>query len=79
MNKIVTKLERRDPRVWDTLTVMLVTAGAAVCHPELSLYCQVAVLVTLWLPMKASVGMSTGVSTSLFMLAVRLNGNPEVT
>ena len=79
MNKIVTKLERRDPRVWDTLTVMLVTAGAAVCHPELSLYCQVAVLVTLWLPMKASVGMRTGVSASLFMPAVGLNGNPEVT
>ena len=79
MSKIVTKLEKRDPRVWETLTVMLVTAGAAVCHPELSLYCQVAVLVTLWMPMKAVVGMRTGVSTNLFMPAVRLNGKPEVT
>ena len=79
MSKIVTKAERKDPIVWDTLTVMLVTAGAAGCHPELSLYCQVAVLVTLWLPMRASFGMRTGVSTSLFMPAVRLNGKPEVT
>ena len=79
MNMIVTKLEKRDPRVWETLTLMLVTAGLALTHPELLLYCQEAVLVTLWLPIDALVGMRIGVSTSLFMPAVRLNGKPDVT
>jgi len=79
MSKIVTKLEKRDPIVWDTLTLMLVTAGLALTHPEPLLYCQVAVLVTLWLPIDVLVGMRIGVSTSLFMPAVRLNGKPEVT
>ena len=79
MSKIVTKLEKRDPRVWETLTLMLVTTGLAFTHPELLMYCQVAVLVTLWLPIDVLVGMRIGVSTSLFMPAVRLNGKPEVT
>jgi hypothetical protein len=79
MSNIVAKLEKRDPIVWETLTLMLVTTGVALTHPELLLYCQVAVLVTLWLPIDALVGMSIGVSTSLFMPAVRLNGKPEVT
>ncbi len=79
MIKIFTKLEKRDPMVWETLTLMLLTAGLVLTHPELLLYCQVAVLVTLWLPIEALVGMRIGVSTSLFMPAVRLNGKPEVT
>jgi len=79
MSNIVTKLEKRDPIVWETLTVVLVTTGVALTHPELLPYCQVAVLVTLWLPIDALVGMRIGVSISLFMPAVRLNGKPEVT
>lgn len=77
MSKIVTNPEKRDSIVWETLTVMLVITGFALNHPELLLYCQLAVLVILWLPIEALVGMSTGVSTSLFMPAVRLNGKPE--
>lgn len=61
------------------MIVTLATMGLAVYVPELLLYCQVAVPLMLWFPIVALVGMRTAVSIILFVLAVRLNGKPEVT
>jgi hypothetical protein len=79
MSRIVAKLENNDPMVWETMIVTLVLVGGAVCHPELSLYCQFDVAVMVWFPRGAFVGMRMGMSTILFAPAVKLSGKPDVT
>jgi hypothetical protein len=47
MSNIVARLENKDPMVWATGIVLLTTTELALNHPELLLYCQVAVAATL--------------------------------
>jgi hypothetical protein len=79
ISRIVVKFESSESRVCETTTVMLATMGLALYHPELLLYCQFAVATRLWFPVDEVDGMRTEVSMCLFILAVRLSGNPEVT
>jgi hypothetical protein len=79
ISRIVVKFESSESRVCETTTVMLATMGLALYHPELLPYCQFAVATRLWFPAGELDGMRTEVSIFLFISAVRLIGNPEVT
>jgi hypothetical protein len=59
--------------------VMPAAMGLAVYHPELLLNCQFAVALRSWFPVDELDGMRTEVPILLFIPAVRLSGNPEVT
>jgi hypothetical protein len=79
ISRIVVKFESSESRVCETTTVMLATMGLALYHPEPLPYCQFAVATRLWFPADELDGMRTEVSIFLFIPAVRLSGNPEVT
>ena len=75
---IVAKLAKSELIVWETVTLVLVVIGLALCQPVAFANCQEAVAVSVCVPSDALVGIRTEVSTSLFVLAVRLNRRPDV-